>query len=180
MSLGLTFYNAVSPWFPNRGGFTLRRWLLGHMGIELGIDVKIANTARFYGSNISVGMGTWIGPETIIIGTEAGPVTIGANVDIGPGVLITSGSHEIGQAIRRAGPGASRPVLIHDGTWIGARSTIIAGAEVGEASIIGAGSVVIAGLYPAHRLLVGVPARARKPLQPVVESVGPTVGLRKV
>ncbi len=162
MSLALTLYNAATPWLPNRGFFALRRALLRTAGIEVGRDVRIAGGARFYGENIRVGANSWIGPEASIIGTASGPVSIGANVDLGPGVLVTSGTHQVGTSQHRAGAAASAPVAIGNGTWVGARSVILAGARIGDGCVVAGGSVVTAGDYRTDALLAGVPARMVK------------------
>lgn len=164
MSLALTLYNAATPWLPNKGFFSARRFWLRLASIGLADGVRIASAARFYGMNIAVGRDTWIGPETCIFGTTTASVKVGQCVDIGPGVLITSGTHSIGSPSRRAGPPASSDVMIGDGTWVGARAVILPGAKIGKGSIVAAGAVVTAGSYPDNVLLVGVPARVAKPL----------------
>ena len=50
------------------------------------------------------------------------------------------------------------PVVIREGAWIGVSSTLLAGAEIGEYSIVTAGSVVT-GKMPDSCFLRGNPAR---------------------
>lgn len=52
-------------------------------------------------------------------------------------------------------------VIIGDYTWIGDRTIILKGVEIGEHSIIGAGSVVTKDV-PHHSIAVGNPARVIK------------------
>lgn len=94
-------------------------------------------------------------------------IRVGKNVDIGPGCLITAGTHVIGDIYRRAGAGQSVDVEVGDGTWIGARCTILPGAMIGRASVVAAGAVVLAGAYPDSVLLAGVPAIIKKKLNRV-------------
>ncbi|MCB4822050.1 hypothetical protein LHA35_09930 [Roseicella sp. GB24] len=43
--------------------------------------------------------------------------------------------------------------------WLGRRSSILAGAQIGAGSIVGLGSVVTKGTIPPNSLAVGAPAR---------------------
>jgi acetyltransferase-like isoleucine patch superfamily enzyme len=55
-------------------------------------------------------------------------------------------------------PSVARPVRIGAGAWLGDRVTVLAGSDIGEGCVIGAGSVV-KGHIPAHSVAVGAPAR---------------------
>lgn len=56
------------------------------------------------------------------------------------------------------------PVSIGDNVWIGAMSIILAGAAIGDHSVIAAGSIVT-GEIPARSLAAGSPARVIKTLR---------------
>ena len=98
---------------------------------------------------------------TVIVPAGA-HVTISSSVDIGPGVLIECGSHEIGGPDRRAGKGQATDVSVGPGTWIGSRATLLGGAKLGPGSIVAAGAVVLPGDYPENAFLAGVPARVSR------------------
>ena len=53
------------------------------------------------------------------------------------------------------------PVIIRRGAYVGANVTILQGVEIGESSIVGAGSVVTRAV-PAATVVAGVPARMIK------------------
>lgn len=54
---------------------------------------------------------------------------------------------------------ATTPVRIGRGTWIGERTAILRGADIGECCVIGANSVVRRGTIPPYSIAVGTPAR---------------------
>ncbi|WP_373229845.1 acyltransferase [Cohnella sp.] len=53
------------------------------------------------------------------------------------------------------------PTTIGKGVWLGQNVCVLAGANIGERSIIGAGSVV-RGIIPPYSIAVGAPARVIK------------------
>jgi UDP-2-acetamido-3-amino-2,3-dideoxy-glucuronate N-acetyltransferase len=83
-------------------------------------------------------------------------VILGDDVFVGPGVMFTNDLYP------RADAAAWEvvPTRVRRGASIGANATIVCGVEVGERSMVGAGSVVTADV-PAHGLVTGSPARLR-------------------
>lgn len=108
---------------------------------------------------IIIGNGSFINQQCIIRPN----VTIGNNVSIGQRVNIISDSHEIGISEKRAGKPIFQPIVIKDGCWIGANSTILGNVTIGEGTIIAAGSVVNKNCEP-NSLYGGVPAKFIKKL----------------
>lgn len=53
-------------------------------------------------------------------------------------------------------------ITIGNNVWIGANTSILKGAHIGDHCIVAAHAVVLAGNYPAHSLLAGVPAKVIK------------------
>ena len=167
MSIGLFVFNALNQLVPYRGFFGLRRLWLRRCGLRVAGDARIAATARFYGSEIHIGRKSWIGPETTIFSAEGATVIIGERVDLGPGCMIVSGTHDIGHIARRAGHGHNLGIEIGEGTWICARAVILGGARIGQACVVAAGAVVTGECYPSNVLLGGVPARVIRELSPL-------------
>ena len=131
-------------------------------------SVDIDNCSKFCGRSWIYGKGslkimknTWISPGAMIHTHCDAEIVIGNRCDIGPGVEIMTGSHEIGTSKRRAGKGIANPVFIGDGVWIGARSLILGGVTIGEGSVIAAGSVVTHSVG-SNVLVAGVPARVKR------------------
>jgi acetyltransferase-like isoleucine patch superfamily enzyme len=88
-----------------------------------------------------------------------GGITIGADTQIGPGVLITTTEHDYAQSLSAS----FKPVTIGQRVWIGASVTVLAGVTIGDGAVIGAGAVVNRDV-PPHVLAVGVPARVVRQL----------------
>ena len=88
-------------------------------------------------------------------------VTVGRDCQIGWDAIITDSDQHA-----RAGLGeATRPVVLGDRVWVGARAVILKGVTVGDGAVIAAGSVVTRDV-PANTLVAGQPARVVRELPP--------------
>lgn len=58
----------------------------------------------------------------------------------------------------------SKPIMIGDHVWIGNKSIVLKGVEIGENSVVGMGSVVTANI-DSHSIYVGNPAKKIKTIQ---------------
>lgn len=87
-------------------------------------------------------------------------IEIGHHVMIGSGCLITdSDAHPVHAYERRAGGCAkTKPIIIGDDVFIGARAIILKGVHIGTGAVIGAGSVVTKDVLP-HTIVAGNPAK---------------------
>lgn len=85
-------------------------------------------------------------------------ITVGNDCDIAMQVLLCTSTHEVGPSRRRGGMSKHAPISIGEGTWIGARATILPGVTIGPGCIVAAGAVVTADC-DADSLYRGVPAR---------------------
>ena len=106
-----------------------------------------------------LGKHVYIGPYC-----QLGLVTIGQDTLLGPGVQIPSGPNahtfdRLDTPIRNP-PRKSRRVVIGQDCWIGAGSIVM--ADIGDQSVIGAGSVVTR-MIPRGQLAAGVPCKLIRP-----------------
>lgn len=140
--------------------FGFKRLLIKWCGAKIAGNVRIVSTARFYiNGNLSIGSDTWIGHEVLIAGGKGGDVIIGSKVDIAPRVSIITGSHHLfTEPNRAAGTGYSTPIVIEDGVWLGAASTILGGVTIGKCSVVAAGALVNRNVHTRTKV-AGVPAR---------------------
>lgn len=138
----------------------VKRKLLNSIGHEIGENTKVVGPVRIYGK-LKTGKNVWLGTNFTLHGL--GQVQIGDCCDIAPDVTCLTGSHEIGDYSRRAGTGITNNISIGNGCWIGARSTIVGGAEIEDGCVVAAGACVV-NSAPADTLIGGVPGKVIKEL----------------
>ena len=85
-------------------------------------------------------------------------VTVGDDVLIAPGAVITTVNHSLSPEKRRANICTALPITIGDNVWIGANCTILPGVTIGEGAVIAAGAVVNRDV-PPRAIVGGVPAK---------------------
>lgn len=89
---------------------------------------------------------------------DAGGVTIGNHVFIGPNVCLTTAGHPEDIELRNNMLEYAHPIVIGDNVWIGANVVINPGVEIKEGTIIGSGSVVTKSIE-ANVIAAGVPCK---------------------
>jgi acetyltransferase-like isoleucine patch superfamily enzyme len=102
------------------------------------------------GSNVSIQTGVYIPINTLIED----------DVFIGPHAILTNDKYMINPQVYSKKPELKGPI-IRKGSRIGAGAIILPGIEIGEYSIVGAGSVVTKNV-PPYSVVVGNPARKIK------------------
>jgi len=124
---------------------------------SLGVFQRVTIKTVGHGATISIGDDVGVSGCTISAATS---ITIGNHVLLGSGCLVTdSDAHPIDPDERRLrGGGLSRPIVIEDDVFIGARAIILKGVTIGKGSVVGAGAVV-AKSVPPYSIVVGNPAK---------------------
>lgn len=150
-------YNAADRAGPDERAAILRQ-LLGSVGERVRIRPPFHCD---YGYHISLGDRTFVNFGAVFL--DAAPITIGADVQIGPNVQLLTPSHDLDPARRRAGWERATPVSVGDNAWLGGGVIVCPGVTIGSDSVIGAGSVVVQDV-PAGVLAVGNPARVVRDL----------------
>lgn len=160
----LWLYGLIVRGCPETRGFALKVRLLRWCGAQIGQNVRVNSSAVFSGTGkLVVGDDVWIGPGCYLSPVGEAEIQIGSHVDLGPQVMILTGSHRIepeGDHVGGAGTAAS--VTVGDGCWLGARSTILPGVSLAEKTVVAAGAVVTASVTEPKTLVAGVPARRKK------------------
>lgn len=143
----------------------------GEEQIALGSNVKILDNARIsiYAKSegaeealVQIDDGCYIGYNFSLLVKDK--VHIEKNVLIASNVLITSENHGIdpeSDLYYMEQPLEGKSVRIGEGTWIGERTCILPGVDIGKKCVIGAGSIVTRDI-PDYCIAVGNPARIIK------------------
>lgn len=118
----------------------------------------------------SLTIGSYVGISNVCIHCHES-VTIGDHVNIGAGTMIfDTDFHSLDWNHRKSHTDIenrkTKPVRIGELVFIGANCIILKGAEIGDKSIIGAGSVVACKI-PAGEIWAGNPAKFIKKIQNV-------------
>lgn len=139
----------------------MREFLCRKIFKRCGENVNIEKGVFFgQGDEISLGDNSGIGINARI----SGPIDIGANVMMGPDVIIYTKNHKydnINVPMIQQGSTESEKVVIGDDVWIGARVIILKGVHIGKGAVIGAGSVVTKDVLD-NEVVAGNPARLIK------------------
>lgn len=139
-------------------------------GINIGYNFSLGKNSAIEctGSIKNLGIGLSIG-DNVGIGSCsflgcAGGISIGSDTIIGNFVSFHSENHNFSDnnvAIRLQGVNR-QGITVGQNCWIGAKVTILDGANIGSGCVVAAGAVVKAGIYPDNSVIVGVPAKIIK------------------
>lgn len=127
--------------------------LLGDIGEQTEI---LSPFACDYGYQISVGARTFINFGAVIL--DSARVSIGDDVQIGPGVQVVTPTHPLDAAERRTGIEWGAPITIKSDAWLATGVIVCPGVTIGAGCVIGAGSVVTKDM-PGGHLCFGSPCR---------------------
>lgn len=141
-------------WNPLMG---LKVALLRAFGAKIGRGVVIKNEVRIKSPwFLTIGDNCWLGERCWIDNLDR--VSIGSNVCISQGALLLTGNHDYKVPTM---PYRNAPILIEDGAWIGANSTVAPGVTVHENAILTMGSVATKDLM-ANGVYQGNPAELKR------------------
>ena len=162
-SIGLYVVGHIVRLLPDTRCFGIKRSLYRMCGVKIGNNVRICSSAVICGDGmLTIGDNTWLGHEVLIGCTNN--IRIGCDCDIAPRVYIGDGTHEINrESPNVAGKGTTMPIIVGDGCWLCANSTILPGSIIGTKCIVAAGSV-FKGRSNSFELWGGVLAKKIKDL----------------
>lgn len=132
---------------------SIRRFILRCFGAKLKLGVVLKPGIRVkYPWLLSIGEHSWIGEDVWI--DNLVEVRIGANSCLSQGAYLCTGNHDwsdpsFGLQVL--------PIVLEDGSWVGARALICPGVTIGQSGVATAGSVVMKSI-PAFEIHSGNPA----------------------
>lgn len=113
------------------------------------------------GGLISLGESCFIGTNVTVQSYINSQIIIGKNTLIAKGVGLFGSNHKIQDPSRGYSEEKGENIIIGSNVWIGSNTIITAGVEIGDFSIIGAGSVVTKSI-PSFCMAAGNPAKIIK------------------
>jgi len=140
----------------------LRAALLRLFGAKIGAGAIIrANVNVTFPWRLSMGDHVWLGEEVMIL--SFAPVMIESSVCVSQRAFLCTGTHNFYLPTFDL---QFKPITLRSGSWVAAQSFIGPGVEVGNGSVVSAGSVVMENV-PAHSLVRGNPAVVVRAIEPV-------------
>jgi len=147
--------------------------MLGSLEITMGKNVELAARTTLAGRTLSQPTPKLNIGDDVVIGWHS-KISVGSEVNIGEKSYLAGGCHLVGYPGHALDPEARwqrQPDLdtqcgkisIGKNVWLGSNVTVLAGVEVGENTVVGAGSIVTKDL-PPNVLAGGVPARVIRSL----------------
>ena len=140
------------------GGRAVLSELLG--GLGPGTEIRPPLWC-YYGSFLTVGARTFV--NFGLVALDAAAITIGDDVQIGPGVQLLTPAHPVDPELRRSKWESAAPITVGDNVWLGGGVIVLPGVTIGPDTVVGAGGVVSRSL-PAGVVAVGNPARVIRPV----------------
>ncbi|MGV1055918.1 sugar O-acetyltransferase [Clostridium perfringens] len=135
-----------------------REKILKKMFAEIGDDCYIEPPfhANWGGKNVHFGNGVYANFNLTMV--DDCDIFVGNNVLFGPNVTLSAGTHPIHPELRSKQAQYNIPIHIGNNVWIGANSVILPGVNIGDNSVIGAGTIVTKDI-PSNVIAVGNPCR---------------------
>ncbi|MDG4762145.1 sugar O-acetyltransferase [Micromonospora sp. WMMD710] len=143
----------TSPAADPRARLAVLRELLGDLGTDTWIRPPFYCD---YGSRIRIGPRSFVNYNAVFL--DVAPITLGADVQVGPNVQLLTPTHPVEPGPRRDKWEAAKPITIGDNVWLGGGAIVLAGVTIGANTVVGAGAVVTRDL-PSNVVSVGNPAR---------------------
>jgi putative colanic acid biosynthesis acetyltransferase WcaF len=134
--------------------FAWRRFALVLFGAKIGKRVLIRPGVRVtYPWNLTMGDYVWIGDNVTLY--SVAEISIGSHSCVSQESYICAGTHDYRDVTFAF---VSTPIKIGEECWVASRSFIGPGVEIGDAAVVGAGSVVTTSV-DAETIVAGNPAK---------------------
>lgn len=131
----------------------LLKRILGKTGEKIHIE---PNFWCDYGYRVEVGENFYANFDLVIL--DAGGVTFGDNVFIGPSCGFHTSGHPIDFERRNKGLEYAYPIVVGNNVWFGAGVHVMPGVIIGDNVVIGGGSVLVKNI-PSNSVAAGNPCK---------------------
>jgi len=167
-SFVLLRFHIFARWF---GAAAVLRMLGAEVGRDATIapDIRIQNARRGRCFNLHIGRHVYIGPRCLF--ELASEITVDDDVALSADVSIITHADVGNRPLKERFPRKEGPVIIRKGAWLGVKTTVLHGVDIGEYAVIGTMSLVNKDV-PANSLCYGIPCRVVKQFD------GPPIGRR--
>jgi putative colanic acid biosynthesis acetyltransferase WcaF len=127
-------------------------FILRSFGAKIGKDVRIKpGIYVHYPWKLSLGDHSWLAECRI---ENLAPVTIGANACVSQKAMLLTGNHDYSSVNFDL---ITKPIVLEDGTWVGANATVCPGVVLKSHAVLTVGSVATQNLE-AYGIYKGNPA----------------------
>ncbi len=129
--------------------------------IHLDGPVRVHPTASIRNAaNIYVGRNSHINLNCCIWAGERSCIRLGADLLMGPGVMLFAGNHGLKRQIPMMHqPRTEADIVIGDDVWLGAGTIVTGGVQLAQGIMVAAGAVVTKSIDEPYSIIGGIPAR---------------------
>jgi putative colanic acid biosynthesis acetyltransferase WcaF len=126
------------------GLYPLKRFVLRLFGARVGRGVVIKPQVKItFPWKLQLGDHVWLGEECWLLNLEQ--IVIGNNVCISQRAFLCAGSHDYRRLTFDL---VVKPIIVHDGAWVGASAWVGPGVTLGRNAVLSANSVALQDLEP--------------------------------
>ncbi len=135
--------------------------LLKEMFAEIGEECHIETPfyASWGGKYVHFGNNVYVNFNLTMV--DDCEIYVGDNTMFGPNVTLAVAGHPVHPELRKKAAQYNLPIKIGNNVWIGANSVILPGVNIGDNSVIGAGSIVTKDI-PSNVVAVGNPCKVMR------------------
>lgn len=116
-----------------------------------------------YGPATKLHLGKGCKLENTLFNTVCGQITLGDYVFFGHNALVLTGTHDYATVNTERQLSDQKytenHITIEEGVWVASGAIVLGPCTIGKHSVVGAGAVVLPGIYPERSLIVGNPAK---------------------